>query len=139
MEVFNKYRHNLTYYNGISNENIEQLSNLYRQVKKSEIFFEKDFEIISYRYHQIHKRDYLPDIIIDALIVLEMLFTRKMKEQIRSHLSQNCALFIAESPEEYERFNKLLKEAYELRSTIVHGGNWESKVNDLIKRRIFSN
>ncbi len=136
---FDNLDYNIEYYDGITNENIVEFISLYEKVVKSCIFLSEDFEIISYRYHQIHGRDYLPDIVIDANIILEIIYTRNVFKAIRSTLSRNCALFISRFPEEFEKFSRMLKKLYELRSTIVHGGPWEEKIEKLIKDKIFSN
>lgn len=137
IEQLDKYIPNTEYYNEITDQNIKDLATLYENVERSGILYDKDFEIINYRYHQIYNRDYLPDLILDAFIILEILFTRKIQTSIKHNLSENLALFISADSEECKQNYKLLKELYSLRSTIVHGGNWEKKIDTLIEKKIF--
>lgn len=75
------------------------------------------------RYHQIFNRDRPEDIILDAFIVFEWLFTRNMRAELSYRLSLNISLFISSDWEEFKRINDFMKDLYGLRSSIVHGGN----------------
>lgn len=85
------------------------------------------------RYHQIFNRDRPEDIIIDAFIVFEWLFTRNMRAELSYRLSLNISLFISSDWEEFKRTNDFMKDLYGLRSSIVHGGNWIKEAKKLGK------
>ena len=139
-DEFDKFTYELEDYEGFSKPDIKSFIQLYKKVVASGIFLAEEFEIITYRYHQINNRNFLPDIILDATIILEFLFTRtKRNDSISSKLSRNCALFISESSQELVNYTELLKKIYELRNKIAHGGNWEKKVESLINENVFSN
>ena len=137
---FDKFTYELEDYEGFSKPDIKNFVQLYENVVASGIFLAEEFEIITYRYHQINNRDFLPDIILDTTIILEFLFTRtKRMGTIGSTLSNNCALFISDSSREREKNTKILKKLYQLRNKIAHGDDWEKKVDSLISENIFSN
>lgn len=137
VKELDRYIPRIEYYEGITRENIKELSQLYSDVERSGIFLDKAFEIITYRYHQIYNRDYLPDIIIDSCIILEMLFTRKIKQELKYRLSMNGALFLSSNWEDFKKNQEFLEILYDIRSTIVHGGHWEKKINDSMTKGLF--
>lgn len=131
--------YNIPGYGLIENDKIIELISLFEDVKKSGIFNNDRFNVISHRYFQIHNRDDLMDIIIDACVILEFLFTGAEKQELSYRLSLNATLFISSDKEEFEREFEKLRSIYKLRNTIVHGGDWEKDVKKLISKNVFKN
>jgi len=118
-------------------DEIKDFINFYSDIEQSRIFLDKEQGIIARRYFQIHNREDLPDIILDACIILEMLFTRSIKQELKYRLCLNGGLFLASNWEEFNEYNKIFSDIYDLRSTIVHGGNWKKKINELMRDEKF--
>ena len=115
-------------------DNIKELIQLYNNIIKTKIF--KD-EILCHRFFQIFNREFIQDVILDAFIILEYLFTRRAQTELTYRLSTNGALFLSSNWSEFEKNQNLLKDLYKLRSIIVHGGNWKKKVDELKKKYSF--
>lgn len=118
----------------LETEKKEEYLELYENVLKSKIFVSSKYEMIMNRYHQIFNRDSYPDIILDTFIILEWLFTRGMQAELTYRLSLNVALFISSDWTEFKRVNNFMKDLYALRSSIIHGGKWEKKGNEIIEK-----
>ena len=118
---------------------INEVINLFPKVQKSRIFLDNQFEILTYRYFQVHNRDYFPDIVLDAFIIFELLFTRKILTELKFRLCLNGALFISSDWNEFKKNNNLIKDLYTLRSKIIHGGNWKKNIHKLQEKYHFKN
>ncbi len=122
---------------GLEEDEKEEFLKLYQNVIKSKIFFSNDYKMISNRYHQIFNRDFYPDLILDAFIIFEWLFTRDMRAELTYRLSLNTALFISSNWIEFKQVNDFMRDLYELRSSIVHGGDWNRKGSKIMKKYNF--
>jgi len=70
------------------------------------------------------------DKIIDLMVALEALFLSDMADheyrgELRFRLALRAAFFLAESPSERKTIYNLFRDAYDIRSAIVHGGEPE--------------
>jgi hypothetical protein len=133
----NKFRNikgGFFWFNFLEKEKKEEFLELYKNVLRSKIFVSNNYTIIMNRYHQIFNRDSYPDIILDTFIILEWLFTRGMGAELTYRLSLNIALFISSNWMEFKKINGFMKDLYDLRSSIVHGGKWEKIGNKIIKK-----
>ncbi|APV45116.1 hypothetical protein Dform_01797 [Dehalogenimonas formicexedens] len=73
------------------------------------------WDIVSERFNE-------DDTLIDYWIAFESLFTPDSSQEVRYRASIRIAAFVGNSPEERTSIFKQLKESYDLRSKIVHGG-----------------
>jgi len=123
----------------LDEQDINEVINLFSKVQKSRIFLDNQFEILTYRYFQVYNRNYFPDIVLDAFIIFELLFTRKILTELKFRLCLNGALFISSDWDEFKKNNNLIKDLYNLRSKIVHGGNWKKIINKFKEKYHFKN
>lgn len=130
---YRKYNRILT----MEKKDIEELQILYNEMDRSSLYLKN--KIIANRYFQVYNRESFPDIILDSFIILEILLTRGKEMELSYRLSLNGALFLARDWSEFKRIKNVLKHLYDLRSKIIHGGNWEQKVLKLLKNKVFSN
>jgi hypothetical protein len=112
----------------------EPIKYFYPKIVESKIFREENLIILSHYYMQIHNRDFLPDIILDAFILLEFLFSKESKEDIIFQMSFNAGLFLADNPDIFLDTFRLIKQAYGIRSALIHGDRWYDKLNDFLRK-----
>jgi hypothetical protein len=84
-------------------------------------------EVSIRRLGYAHERPRLEDKIIDLMIAAEALFLSDYKKdsyfgEIRYRLSLRAALFLANEPEAEKLIFRWMRAAYDLRSTLAHGG-----------------
>lgn len=83
------------------------------------------------RYSYAHERHRLEDKIVDLLIAAEALFLSDYKKddpyigEIRYRMSLRAAVFLGSDGESRRRIFRQMRAAYELRSSVVHGGEAE--------------
>ncbi len=107
---------------------------LYLKVVKSNLFKDENFITVSHHYMQLHNRDFFPDIILDAFILFEFLFSKKSKEDIVFQLSFNAGLFLADTPDKFLDIFKFIKKTYGIRSALIHGDKWYDKLNKFFRK-----
>lgn len=120
--------------NPFNEEDKTKFQDLYQTVNKCILFANEKYRMIMDRYQQIFDRDRFEDKILDIFIIFEWFFTRNMRMELKYRLTLNVALFISLDWEEFKRYNELMKDLYDLRSSIVHGGKWENKAVKLGKK-----
>ena len=80
------------------------------------------------RYSYAHERHRLEDKIVDLLIAAESLFLSDYKKddpyigEIRYRMSLRAAVFLGSDGESRKRIFRQMRAAYDLRSSVVHGG-----------------
>ena len=115
-------------YNKLELKDLDQLKNLFNKIVSLELFKDKELELVLFNYNELHKKDLVSELILYDFIILESLFTQGSKAEATFRLSLNLGLFISESKEEFETIFQLSKKLYRIRSEIIHGGNWPSKL-----------
>lgn len=110
------------------------VEDLYPKVMKSTLFRSEDYIVLSHHYMQIHNRDFFPDIILDAFILLEFLFSRESKENIAFQISFNAGLFLTNTQDEFLFVFKFIKKLYGIRSALIHGDRWYNKLNKVFNK-----
>lgn len=77
-------------------------------------------------------RDSVDDSIVDVCIALEALFTDEHdRQRFKRRISARCSWYFADSATERQETRELLREFYDLRSRIVHGGAAQAPGHDL--------
>jgi len=96
---------------------------------------EKDnfLRIAADRFKSAYERHNVEDQLIDFVIAFEALFLRH-EAGLRSKLSQRVALYSDDNPMKRARLFKLVRDAYDIRSNLVHGGR-KSKIEKILKKR----
>ena len=84
-------------------------------------------EIAIHRFSFVHERNNLEDKLIDTMVGFESLYLTDDKE-LRYKSALRTAILIGESPDEREKIFKIMQVAYDMRSTIIHGGKIVGKV-----------
>ncbi len=115
-------------YNKLELNDLNQLKDLFEKIAKLDLFKDKELELVLFNYNELYKKDLVSESILYDFIILEIIFTRGSKAEVTFRLSLNLALFISESKEEFETIFRLTKKLYRIRSEIIHGGNWPSKL-----------
>ncbi len=97
------------------------------QLQSEGIEKRKFLEVSIRRLGYAHERPRLEDKIIDLMIAAEALFLSDYKKdsyfgEIRYRLSLRAALFLANEPEAEKLVFRWMRAAYDLRSTLAHGG-----------------
>ena len=72
------------------------------------------------------------DALIDYWIAFEALFAPDSSQEVRYRASFRIAAFVGASPEEREQIYKDLRDSYDLRSRIVHGGTPSAEQKSLL-------
>ena len=114
--------------NKLELKDLDQLRYLFDKIVKLDLFKDEELELVLFNYNELHKKDLLSELILYDFIILESLFTRGFKAELSFRLSLNLALFVSESKEEFETIFRLSKKLYGIRSEIIHGGDWPSKL-----------
>lgn len=91
----------------------------------------KRFEFMIHRFNLAFDRGLLADKIVDLVISAEALFLGEIDEKIRGELNYRCSVragkFIDHPKYSQREVFQIMRRAYDVRSTIVHGGKVNSK------------
>lgn len=115
-------------YNKLELNDLDQLKDLFEKIVKLDLFKDKELDLVLFNYNELHNKDLVSELILYDFIILENIFTRGPTSEVTFRLSLNLALFISESKEEFETIFQISKKLYGIRSAIIHGGNWPSKL-----------
>lgn len=85
--------------------------------------------LIYYYFAVLASRRRLEEAVIDLVIACEALLCTDTKK-IRENLSRRLSILIAENEMEKAEISKKMRELYELRSGIVHGGGKKPSLNE---------
>lgn len=93
-------------------------------------FYNKDIEKKEYkrldtairRFNLLYQRGDVSDEIIDLMIAFESLFLEDNEGELKYRLSIYVANFLGEDRNQRKQYHNVIKEAYKLRSSIIHGG-----------------
>ncbi len=118
----------------IKQEDFSRISNTYSALKCSNLIDKDDIILNSYfRLIQHHRIDAY--FIIDASTFLESVFTKGGNKFVGRRLRLNASSLLAKNEEDFDRIDKFMKNFYEIRSTMVHGDEWQKKLKKFIDKR----
>lgn len=95
---------------------------------------DKKFKFIISLYTNFTQRRLINDKILDATTFLESVFTRGITSEVAFRFALNIALFISDTLEIFEEKYEFFKRFYDLRSSLIHGGNSEKKILKLLEK-----
>ena len=114
--------------NKLELNDLNQLKDLFDKIVKLDLFQDKELDLVLFNYNELHKKNLVSELILYDFIILENLFTQGPTSEVTFRLSLNLALFISQSKEEFKTIFQISKKLYGIRSAIIHGGNWPSKL-----------
>ena len=140
------FRSEITIYNSLQNDTIfpepskiitrnifPKILNLFLKAKNSCIFDKNEFSILSDTYYELFNREKIRDIILDFCSIFEFLFTRGWNLEVSFRMPLNAALFLSKNWKSFTKNYQFFRDLYDIRSTIIHGSNWEEKLKNLLK------
>lgn len=112
---------------------IKQTIELYHKIIKTQIVYNDKWDIIISRYCEFHNRKNIFEKILDASIILEIIFTKGERSELSYRFANNAAFFLSENEKKFDNNYLFFKKLYKIRSSIVHGGDWKSVLEKCIK------
>ena len=115
----------------IDNGEIELLNKFFREY---DIFSTSKFDLAVGYFNRSYSQHFLTNIFLDTMFVLENIFLRNTNQELKYKLSMRMAYVLGGNDKEKRKeiFN-FIKESYDIRSKIVHGG----EIKGLDKQRVF--
>lgn len=114
-----------------------QLIEVFRWVREAQSLRPKGLASALRRFRLIHEHPRADDLIVDQVIVLEALFkSREERGDLAYRLRLRAAHFLGESLAERKRIFDVLKDLYERRSALAHGGS--DRASDQVAARDLS-
>jgi len=115
----------------IDNGEIELLKKYFREY---DIFSTSKFDLAVSYFNRNYSQHFLTNIFLDTMIVLENLFLRNANQELKYKLSMRMAYILGgNDKEKREEIFNFIKESYDIRSKIVHGG----EIQELDEQRVF--
>jgi len=115
----------------IDNGEIELLKKYFREY---DIFSTSKFDLAVSYFNRSYSQHFLTNIFLDTMIVLENLFLRNTNQELKYKLSMRMAYVLGgNDKEKREEIFNFIKESYDIRSKIVHGG----EIQELDEQRVF--
>jgi len=115
----------------IDNGGIELLNKFFREY---DIFSTSKFDLTVGYFNRSYSQYFLTNIFLDTMFVLENLFLRNTNQELKYKLSMRMAYVLGgNDKEKREKIFNFIKESYDIRSKIVHGG----EIQGLDKQRVF--
>ncbi len=111
-----------------SEKDIIKINEIREIIIKSNFMNNPKSQLLINRYFQIFDRKSTQDRILDEFIILESIYTVSNKSEVSFRLSLNIASFLGENKEDFEEINRFIKDIYSIRSAIVHGDEWKSRL-----------
>ncbi len=103
------------------------------------LFLNEDLEIIFDNFYDIFNRENIKDIILDSCKIFDFIFTKGPNIELKYRVSVNGAFFISQNWAEFVYNFNFLKKTYDIRSTIIHGDDWEGKFDTEITKLSIAN
>ena len=103
------------------------------------LFLNEDLEIIFDNFYDIFNRENIKDIILDSCKIFDFIFTKGPNIELKYRVSVNGAFFISQNWAEFVYNFNFLKKTYDIRSTIIHGDDWEGKFDAEITKLSIAN
>jgi hypothetical protein len=107
---------------------ITRIHKIRKLITDSDIMNNPKSQLLINRYFQIFDRKSTQDRILDEFIILESIYTGSSKSEISFRLSLNTASFLGDNKEEFDEIYKFIKDIYSIRSAIVHGDEWKTRL-----------
>lgn len=115
----------------IDNDEIELLNNFFIEY---DIFSTSKFDLAVRYFNRSYSQLFLANQYLDIMIILENLFLRNTYQELRYKLSMRMAYVLGgNDKEKREKIFNFIKESYDIRSKIVHGG----EIQELDEQRVF--
>ena len=105
----------------LTKEDIENLKEFWNHFKSFDIKEYPFLDVAIRRFNFSYKRVLPEDKIIDFMIAFEALYFPDEKAELSYRLAFRCAYFLGKDESERQKIFELLKNAYDIRSKIVHG------------------
>lgn len=121
-----------------SENEIVRINEIRKLISDSNIMNNPKRQLLINRYFQIFDRKSTQDRILDEFIILESIYTGSNKSEITFRLSLNIASFLGDNKEDFDEIYRFVKDIYTIRSAIVHGDEWKTKLKKNIIRRHFN-
>jgi len=118
----------------LKKENIENISSLYLNLKRTQIL-EKDRVILNSFYRLFQHGLIDAYYIIDASTFLEAMFTKGSNDYVNLRLRLNASSILAKVRYKFWKIYKFLGKIYSIRSRIVHGSDWTAEFETFIRNR----
>lgn len=119
-------------------KDISKIRNYYTLIKNSKILKKEEFSMILSRYFRMFGANSIQDMILDAFILLETIYTSKSRGEVTFRLTLNMALFLSSNKSEFGEIREFIKTFYEIRSNIAHGNEWLSLLSKRKYKRFFA-
>jgi hypothetical protein len=128
-----RFQPEILYSNQVEDEWLESFTEFWKILQNQEVKNRKFLDIAVRRFGYAHERHRIEDKIVDLLIAAEALFLcdGSYIGELRYRLSLRAALFLAIKGEAQKSVFRWMRAAYDLRSTVAHGG--EPKPDELPK------
>lgn len=122
-----KFQPDVFYVSNLENQWLQGFALFWGQLQSEGIEKRKFLDVAIRRFGYAHERPRLEDKIIDLMIAAEALFLSDYSKdsyfgEIRYRLSLRAALFLAHERELQKTVFRWMRAAYDLRSTLAHGG-----------------
>lgn len=121
-----------------SENEIARINKIRKLIFDSNIMNNPKSQLLINRYFQIFDRKSTQDRILDEFIILESVYTGSNKSEITFRLSLNIASFLGDNKEDFDEIYLFVKDIYTIRSAIVHGDEWKTKLKKKKIRRHFN-
>lgn len=122
-----RFQPELFYVNKLEDQWLDGFAQFWQDFKSAADKRRNFFDAAVRRFGYAHERDRLEDRIIDLMISAEALFLSDYNKdqyvgEIRYRLSLRAALFLADEPDSRRTVFRWMRDAYDLRSKLAHGG-----------------
>ena len=111
----------------LTKEDVENLREFWNHFKSFDIKEYPFLYVAIRRFNFSYERALTEDKIIDFMIAFEALYFPDEKTELNYRLALRCAYFLGKDESERQKIFELLKNAYDIRSKIVHGKDLQSK------------
>ncbi len=119
----------------------QRMELIFPPVKQNYIFLSDENNSINFkkeslifdRLIRLRQREYVEDAIIDANLIIESLLIPS-REELGFRFRLNATLLVADSLKNAPVLFDYFKTLYDLRSSIVHGKNWNKKYREFAKK-----
>ena len=120
-----------------SENEIARINEIRKLISGSNIMNDPKSQLLINRYFQIFDRKSTQDRILDEFIILESVYTGSSKSEINFRLSLNIASFLGDNKEDFDEIYSFIKDIYTVRSAIVHGDEWKTKLKKKRNKETF--
>lgn len=123
----------------ISPQAIMNFKSYRENIIDASLFLNEDLEIIFDNFYDIFNRENVKDTILDSCKIFDFIFTKGPNIELKYRVSVNGAFFISQNWSEFVNNFNFLKKTYDIRSTIIHGDDWEGEFDTEITKLSIAN